>query len=52
MSLAHKSSLCQCLSQAMAEGAFRTLVVWLGGAFGGILLFANVAVAIVTRKGR
>ena len=40
------------LPVAMAEGAFRTLVVWLGGAFGGILLFANVAVAIVTRKGR
>jgi hypothetical protein len=40
------------LPVAMAEGAFRTLVVWLGGAFGGILLFANVGVAIVTRKGR
>jgi len=37
---------------AMAEGAFRTLVAWLGGAFGGILLFANVGVAIVTRKER
>ena len=40
------------LPVAMAESAFRTLVVWLGGAFGGILLFANVGVAIVTRKGR
>jgi uncharacterized protein DUF3365 len=40
------------LPVAMAESAFRTLVVWLGGAFGGILLIANVAVAIVTRKRR
>src|SRR5215831_14870550 len=40
------------LPVAMAEGAFRALVAWLGGAFGGILLCANVGVAIVTRKGR
>jgi hypothetical protein len=31
----------------MAENAFRVIVAWLGGAFGGILLVANVAVAIV-----
>jgi hypothetical protein len=31
----------------MAENAFRAIVVWLAGAFGGILLVANVAVAIV-----
>jgi len=33
----------------MAENAFRVIVGWLGGAFGGILLVANVAVAIVLR---
>ena len=33
----------------MAESAFRVIVAWLGGAFGGILLVANVAVAIVLR---
>ncbi len=33
----------------MAEDAFRVIVAWLGGAFGGILLVANVAVAIVLR---
>jgi protein-histidine pros-kinase len=33
----------------MAENAFRVIVAWLGGAFGGILLIANVAVAIVVR---
>ena len=33
----------------MAENAFRVIVAWLGGAFGGILLVANVAVAIVLR---
>jgi protein-histidine pros-kinase len=33
----------------MAENAFRTIVAWLAGAFGGILLVANVAVAIVAR---
>ena len=31
----------------MAENACRAIVVWLAGAFGGILLVANVAVAIV-----
>jgi protein-histidine pros-kinase len=33
----------------MAENAFRVIVGWLAGAFGGILLVANVAVAIVAR---
>jgi hypothetical protein len=33
----------------MAENAFRLIVAWLGGAFGGILLIANVAMAIVLR---
>jgi Protein of unknown function (DUF3365) len=33
----------------MAENAFRVIVAWLGGAFGGILLVANVGVAIVLR---
>ena len=33
----------------MAENAFRVIVAWLGGAFGGVLLVANVAVAIVLR---
>jgi len=33
----------------MAENAFRVIVAWLGGAFGGILLIANVAMAIVLR---
>ena len=33
----------------MAENAFRVIVGWLGGAFGGILLVANAAVAIVLR---
>jgi hypothetical protein len=33
----------------MAENAFRVIVAWLGGAFGGILLVANVAVAVVAR---
>jgi len=33
----------------MAENAFRVIVAWLGGAFGGILLVANVAMAIVLR---
>jgi hypothetical protein len=33
----------------MAENAFRVIVAWLAGAFGGILLIANVAVAIVVR---
>jgi hypothetical protein len=35
-----------------AENAFRVIVTWLGGAFGGILLFANIGVAIVARQGR
>jgi hypothetical protein len=34
----------------MAEDAFRVIVMWLGGAFGGILLVANIAVAIVLRR--
>jgi hypothetical protein len=33
----------------MAENAFRVIIAWLAGAFGGILLVANVAVAIVAR---
>jgi len=33
----------------MAQDAFRVIVTWLGGAFGGILLVANIAVAIVVR---
>jgi hypothetical protein len=33
----------------MAEDAFRVIVAWLGGAFGGILLVANLAVAMVIR---
>ena len=33
----------------MAENAFRMIVAWLGGAFGGILPIENVAVAIVGR---
>ena len=33
----------------MAENAFRLIVAWLGGAFGGILLVANVAMVIVLR---
>ena len=33
----------------IAENAFRVIVAWLGSAFGGILLVANVAVAIVLR---
>ena len=33
----------------MAEDAFRVIVAWLAGAFGGILLVANVAVALVAR---
>jgi hypothetical protein len=34
----------------MAEDAFRVIVEWLGGAFAGILLVANFAVAIVVRQ--
>jgi hypothetical protein len=33
----------------IAENAFRTIVMWLGGAFGGILIIANIGVAIVAR---
>jgi hypothetical protein len=33
----------------MAENAFLVIIAWLAGAFGGILLVANVAVAIVAR---
>jgi hypothetical protein len=35
-----------------AENAFRVIITWLGGAFGGILLFANIGVAIVARGRR
>src|SRR3984893_6250397 len=34
----------------MAENAFRLIVAWLGGAFGGILIIANIAVAVVARQ--
>jgi hypothetical protein len=34
----------------MAENAFRVIIEWLGGAFAGILLVANFAVAIVVRQ--
>ncbi|MBV9300112.1 MAG: DUF3365 domain-containing protein [Verrucomicrobia bacterium] len=33
-----------------AEDAFRVIIGWLAGAFGGILIIANIAVAVVTRK--
>ena len=33
-----------------AENAFRVIIAWLGGAFGGILIIANIAVAIVARQ--
>ena len=33
-----------------AENAFRVIITWLGGAFGGILIFANIGVAIATRS--
>jgi hypothetical protein len=36
----------------IAENAFRTIITWLGGAFGGILLIANIGVAAVTRQRR
>ncbi len=35
-----------------AENAFRIIIAWLGGAFGGILIIANIAVAIVARPPR
>jgi Protein of unknown function (DUF3365) len=34
----------------IAENAFRVIITWLGGAFGGILIIANIAVAIVSRQ--
>ena len=34
----------------MAEKGFRTLLVWLGGAFGAILLGANLGVILVSRN--
>jgi hypothetical protein len=34
----------------MAEDALRVIVTWLAGAFGGIVLVANIAVAIVARQ--
>ena len=34
----------------IAENAFRVIITWLGGAFGGILIVANIAVAIVARQ--
>jgi Protein of unknown function (DUF3365) len=34
----------------IAESALRAIIAWLGGAFGGILIIANVAVAIVSRE--
>ena len=33
-----------------AENAFRVIITWLGGAFGGILIIANIAVAVVARQ--
>ncbi len=33
-----------------AENAFRVIVMWLGGAFCGILIIANIAVAMVTHQ--
>ena len=33
-----------------AENAFQVIVEWLGGAFGGILIIANIAVVLVTRQ--
>jgi hypothetical protein len=34
----------------IAENAFRVIITWLGGAFAGILIIANIAVAIVARQ--
>jgi Protein of unknown function (DUF3365) len=34
----------------VAENAFRVIIAWLGGAFGGILVIANIAVAFVVRQ--
>src|SRR6476646_2763109 len=33
-----------------AESAFRVIIAWLAGAFGGILIIANIAVAVVARQ--
>jgi len=33
-----------------AESAFRVIIAWLAGAFGGILLIANIGVALVSRQ--
>ncbi len=33
-----------------AENAFQVIVEWLAGAFGGILIIANIAVVLVTRQ--
>jgi hypothetical protein len=34
----------------IAENAFRVIIAWLAGAFGGILITANIAAAIVARE--
>jgi hypothetical protein len=34
----------------IAENAFRVIIAWLAGAFGGILIVANIAAAIVARE--
>jgi hypothetical protein len=34
----------------IAENAFRVIITWLAGAFGGILITANIATAIVARE--
>ena len=34
----------------MAENAFRVIIAWLGGAFGSVLVIANIAVAVVVRQ--
>jgi hypothetical protein len=34
----------------IAENAFRVIITWLGGAFGGILIIANIGVALVARQ--
>ncbi|MBV9998416.1 MAG: DUF3365 domain-containing protein [Verrucomicrobia bacterium] len=36
----------------MAEKGFQTLLVWLGGAFGGLLIGANLGVILATRSRR
>jgi hypothetical protein len=36
----------------LAEKGFRTLLMWLGGAFGGLLIGANLGVILVTRNRR